>query len=231
MSRQLGTPSCRLRAVPVTSWAVDPAPVSVARFWYRHTSPEWPPLVHSAGEPRPSQESGRWHKHGEGYAQYLAESPAGAWAELVRYYEIRSSAFAAEQRRNLWLIYVEEHEIADLSTFDAWVRCGLDPSLAVGKHAPCQDLAFELEAQGYRGVLSPSAALADTINLTLFGSRYEHVLNSDPRGWVNPDPHTWLACQLAAATAAPPADLLTQTCFLGAPHLGYEVWKAPKDGA
>lgn len=212
----------------VTSWAAEPARVPVASFWYRHTSPNWPPLVHSAGEPQPSQESGRWHRLGDGYAQYLSESPPGAWAELIRYYRIRSRDFAAEQQRNLWLIYVEETDIADLGSFDAWEACGLDPALAIGPHADCQRLVVELHDAGYRGVLSPSAALPDTINLTLFGPRYEHVMNSDPRAWVNPDPSTWLACQLAAATAAPPVDLITQTCFAGEPHFGYRGWLAAK---
>lgn len=161
---------------------------------------------------------------GEGYAQYLSESPPGAWAELIRYFSIRNKRFADEQRRNLWLVYVEEHDVADLQTFDNWEECGLDAAAAVGPHAACHDLADELRAAGYRGVLSPSAALPDTINLTLFGVRYEHALTSDPRRWDNPDPEVWLACQAAAINAAPPASLILETCFAGSPHLGHQAW-------
>lgn len=212
----------------VTSWATEPAKVNVASIWYRHVSPDWPPLVHSAGEPHPSQESGRWHRKGEAYAQYLSESPPGAWAELIRQQSIRSVDFAEEQRRNLWLVYVDEHSVADLSTFDAWESCGLSPSTAVGVHADAQKVADDLRAAGYRGVLSPSAALPNTTNLTLFGSRYEHELSTDPRLWRNPDPEVWLACQLAAGKAAPPTTLLTQTCYRNAPHLGYREWLRTK---
>jgi hypothetical protein len=39
----------------------------------------------------------------------------GAAAELVRYDAIRGKARADEYRRDLWYVYVEEHDIADLS--------------------------------------------------------------------------------------------------------------------
>lgn len=208
------------------SWDREPVRTSVSSFWYRHTTPGLPPLVHSAGEPTPSQPAGRWHRLGEGYAQYLSESPAGAWAELIRYFSIRSDTFAAEHRRDLWLVYVQESEIADLRSFEDWRSCGIDPEVAVGSHGPCRQLAEALRARGFRGVLSPSAALPDTLNLTLFGRRYERVVTSNPQVWNNPSPGLWLACQAAAAEASPPPRLIRETCFQSDPHRGYEAWRA-----
>jgi hypothetical protein len=184
-------------------------------------APGWPPLWHSAGEPIPSQESARWHREGLGYAQYLSPDPQGAWAELVRFFSIRSELLAAELRRDLWLVYVVESDLADLSSFGHWSTCGLDPACAVGEHAPCQALGDELRAAGYRGVLAPSAALPEAINLTLFGERYEQVLLSGLERWSNPDPTVFLPCARVAGSAPPPAGLTMATCFRRMPHRGY----------
>ncbi len=53
---------------------------------------------------------------------------AGAWAELIRYERIRAHARAREYERNLWLVHVEESEIADLRGFAHYTDCGLDPA-------------------------------------------------------------------------------------------------------
>jgi len=205
----------------VPSWQTEPAAVSGTWHAFRQVSPRFPPLYHAAGEPVPSQESGRWHREREGYAQYLSLSPLGAWAELIRYYSIRDVDLAREQRRNLWLVLVREERVADLATFKKWDACGLDPRVAVADHGPCQDLAGELVDAEYRGILTPSAALPDTVNLTLFGERYEQVLTGNLDVWPNPDPSVFLPCERAAAESGPPVELITKTCFRGGPHPGY----------
>jgi hypothetical protein len=208
----------------VASWRTEPARISDEWHCFRQVSPKFPPLFHAAGEPFPSQESGRWHVEGEDYAQYLSLSPLGAWAELVRYYSIRDHDLAREQRRNLWLVLVRESEIADLSTFDKWADCGLDPRHAVDRHKHCQGIGRELRTAGYRGVLSPCAALPGVANLTLFGERYERVLGGGLDTWTNPDPDSFLPCERVAEEASPPLELLTDTCFLHGPHLGYRSY-------
>ena len=208
----------------MASWRVEPQRVGDTWFAYRQVSPAWPPLYHAAGEPSPSQESARWHRRGEGYCQYTSLSPLGAWAECVRYLSIRSAEQAAEQRRNLWLIAVSERDIADLASFDLYDACGLDPRTAVGDHTASQNLADELRAGGFRGVVSPSAALPGAVNLTLFGERYEQVLSGEITAWSNPDPSEWLTVQLAAEHTGPPAELCVETCFLSQPHRGYREW-------
>ena len=105
------------------------------------------------------QESGRWHREGEALVQYLALSSDGAWAERVRYESIRTETRRLRERRSLWQLRVSADQIADLSTFDNWEACGLDPAIAVGDHDDSQSLASELRRARFRGVLSPSAAL------------------------------------------------------------------------
>lgn len=220
----------------MASWRHEPARVAGAWSCFRQVSPEWPPLWHDAGEPRPSQESARWHRQGESYAQYLSLSAQGAWAELVRYEGIRDAAYASAQRRTLWQVFVRDDGIADLSDFDRWATCGLDPRDAVAEHEAAQQLGDELRAAGYRGVLAPSAALPGATNLTLFGVRYEAVMAYDLERWSNPDADVWLPCTLVAEAAAPPAELVVKTCFLNAPHAAYRTYlasigQAPPPGA
>jgi RES domain len=207
----------------VASWRAEPRRLRGEWSCYRQVSPDWPPLYHAAGEPAPSQSSGRWHRLGEGYAQYLSLEPLGAWAELIRYEAIRDAARAQSYRRRLWLCFLREYELADLSTFDRYQDSGLDPGIAISDHAASQALADELRAAGYRGVLSPSAALAGATNLTLFGERYERVMLGGLDRWHNPQPGLFVPCSLVAE-GGPPAQLVDETTFEGMPHWGYREW-------
>lgn len=207
----------------MASWQTRPASVSGRWSAYRQVATDTSPLFHAAGEPTPSQPDGRWHRQGEGYAQYLALEALGAWAELIRYERIRAHARSREYERNLWLVHVEESEIADLRSFAHYTDCGLDPRIAVAEHAPAQALADELRAEGFRGLLSPSAALSGATNLTLFGERYEKILLTSPELWANPQPGVRLPCNLVAV-GSPPAELITQTCFVGFEHDAYRAY-------
>lgn len=212
----------------MASWRAKPKAVSGEWLCFRQVSPEWPPLHHNAGVPAPDQEAGRWHRRGEGYAQYLALSPLGAWAECARYYGLRSPAQAREMRRNMWLVFVRETRVADLSSFDRYDMCGLDPAVAVGEHAASQSLADELRVAGFRGVLSPSAALPGVVNLTMFGERYERVLLTDVATWKNPDVDAFLPCQPVVEEGPVPVQLCTETVFETKRHEGYRAWMVAK---
>jgi hypothetical protein len=115
---------------------------------------------------------------------------------------------------------IDEHDVANLATFDAYEACGLVARIAVGDHSDAQALADELRASGFRGVLSPSAALPGATNLTLFDERYEKVLLTGYTEWRNPDPERRLPCHLVAE-CGPPIDLITVTCQIGMPHEAY----------
>jgi hypothetical protein len=207
----------------VASWRTEPARLSGEWRCFRQVSPEWAPLYHGAGEPHPSQVSGRWHRLGDGYAQYMTLDPMGAWAEQVRFEKIRGNTRAEQYTRRLWLMLAREREIADLATFDRYDGCGLDPRIAVGDHAASQDLADELQAAGYRGLLSPNAALVGAINLTLFGARFEKELLVGLDSWANHDPDLRIPCSLVVE-GTPPRELITATTFANMPHDGYREW-------
>jgi len=183
----------------------------------------------------PTQESGLWHREGEGHAQYMSLSALGAWAEHARRNSIRDEMLARYTTRNLWVVFVCEHDIADLSTFDKHEACGLDAKIAVGKYPPAHALADELRGDGFRGVLSPSAALPNVLNLTVFGERYEKELRTDLCAWRNPGPDSWLPVQVAVRKGPMPTELCTETVFENKPHESYRDWltsdgrRLPKD--
>lgn len=156
----------------------------------------------------------------------MSLSPLGAWAECARYYSLRSPKHARKMKRNLSLVFVRETLIADLSTFDDYDACGLDPAIAVGEHKVSQQLADDLRAAGFRGVLSSSAALPGVVNLTVFGERYEKVLLTDLVAWRNPDVDAWLPVQIVVEEGPVPRQLCTETVFKTKKHEGYRDWMA-----
>ena len=60
---------------------------------YRHTDPRFPFLWESAGQP-----GSRWNVAGEGPVNTFADTPEGAWAELLRHEEIADPALLAHVR-------------------------------------------------------------------------------------------------------------------------------------
>lgn len=57
---------------------------------FRQADPRYPFLWDTAAQP-----PARWHGPGEGPAHYFADTPAGAWAELLRHEEITDPDDAA----------------------------------------------------------------------------------------------------------------------------------------
>ena len=212
----------------MASWQAKPAAIKGEWTCFRQTDLSWPPLYHDTAS-TPLQDSGRWHREGEGYAQYMSLSALGAWAEYARYGSIRNKALAPKVKRDLWVVFVRESHIADLSTFDKYEACGLDPVIAVQlDRAPAQALADDLRAEGFRGILSPSAALPNTLNLTIFGERYEKELRTDLAAWRNPDPDSWLPVQIASRRGPMPEELCTETVFEDKKHESYRDWLISK---
>ena len=209
-------------------WSTPPERVSGEWTAYRHTDRRFPPLWYGAGAATLRQESARWHQEGAGVAQYLALSVNGAWAERCRYAHIRDDRRRLEDRRSLWQLQVVEHDLADLSSFDAYAACGLDPALAIGPHPACWPLADELVAAGYRGVLSPAAAydVPGAINLTLFGERVEALTyGAMPPAANNPRPDVFLATVLVTDAGAPTAYAMHHTCYDGDHHRQFAAWQ------
>jgi RES domain len=155
----------------------------------------------------------------------MSLDPTAAWAEFIRREEIRDEDRRRAAHRNLWRVTVEERDIADLSTFEKLEKCGLDPGLAVGKWNDSQRLADKLSEAGYRGLLTPSAALPGGMNLTVFDERYEVEISTGTTAVSNPDPGLWYPVVLVASSARPPRRALEQACYYGEQHPGLERWR------
>jgi hypothetical protein len=115
---------------------------------FRQCDPRYPFLWESASQP-----AGRWHGPGEGPAHYFADTPDGAWAELVRHEEITDPADLATIRRALWAVEIGDEATVAVSLPAATLTGGLDT------YPACQRHARELRARGARRLVAPSAAL------------------------------------------------------------------------
>jgi hypothetical protein len=97
------------------------------------------------------QPEGRWHAPGDGPVQYLANSPDGAWAELLRHEEIDEIDDLEGIARALWAVELPEVPSA---------RPNLDDATVHGDRART---ACQVKPSGFvsweRGLVAPSAAL------------------------------------------------------------------------
>jgi hypothetical protein len=103
--------------------------------------------------------------------QYWSLTPEGAWAELIRYEELSTEEELDEIRTAMWVCRLPRMGLADLTDDAARDRYNLTgDDLTTDVWDACQRAAVEIRREA-RGVLAPSAALADTLNVTLFGPR------------------------------------------------------------
>ncbi len=121
-------------------------------LWFRHADRRWPFFWEDSSQP-----AARWHSFGEGPAQYLADTPDGAWAEFLRREEITDPADLMGIERHLWAIEVPDSEprpeIPDLA--HATLKGGL------ASYPDCQLEARRLRGEGATSLEAPSAALHD----------------------------------------------------------------------
>ncbi|MPZ18226.1 MAG: RES domain-containing protein [Luteitalea sp.] len=115
---------------------------------FRQADPRYPFAWESTAQPE-----GRWHGPGEGPARYFADTPDGAWAELLRHEEITDTADLETIRRALWVVEVEETSAARVD-LPAHVLTG-DPNT----WPACQRAARVLRETGIARLEVPSAAL------------------------------------------------------------------------
>ena len=115
---------------------------------YRQVDRRFPFLWEDSRQP-----AGRWHGTGEGPAHYFAETPDGAWAELLRHEEIRDPGDVATIERALWAVELPDQILARPRLPDSTLTG--DPST----YPACQDEARSLRAAGAPGLRAPSAAL------------------------------------------------------------------------
>ncbi len=186
--------------------ATLPAHVSVEARVYRATSYDVPLRV------AVNRRSGRWNIAQSGTVQYLCLDAQAPFAEKLRHENLRTHAEAETYSISLWELEVNEGFIVDYSTFEKAEDAGFAPEALVDDdHAQCQEEARRLMGLGARGVLSPSAALPGSLNLTLFGQRVEVRWGARP-GVASAVPAQKLV------TGHPPLGLVDRVRFFGDAH-------------
>ena len=114
----------------------------------RQADPRYPFLWSDASQP-----AARWHANDEGPAHYFADTPDGAWAELLRHEEITDPDDVAHVRRALWAIEIGDDPMKSVSLPAAITTGGMDT------YPACQEHARRARARGARRLVAPSAAL------------------------------------------------------------------------
>jgi hypothetical protein len=193
-----------------------PPHVSLQTRVYRATSYDVPLRV--AANPR----SGRWNIASAGSVQYLCLDAQGPFAEKIRHENLRTEKEVATYKVALWELEVNEGFVVDYGTFEKAEAAGFPPEALVDDdYERCQKEAQRLVSLGARGVISPSAALPGSVNLTLFGQRVEVGWGARP-GLASAVPAQRLV------TGHPPAGLVERVRFFGEEHALLEQHTALK---
>ncbi len=143
---------------------MGPERIDVAGTWWRqipgggdvHYRPE-----HAA--------DGRWQRGSVVEALYFADEPDTAWAEWYRFLAEAAIPPQAALPRDLWCWNVDAHAVADLSDEGRLERAGL-PVPAPGRALwpAFQAVGEAVYADGYAGLIAPSAARPANLILCLF---------------------------------------------------------------
>lgn len=173
---------------------------------YRATSYDVPLRVAA------NRRDGRWNTAGTRPVQYLCLDAQAPYAETMRHEDLRSEADLAMYRTTLWELEVNEGIVVDYRTFDRAEAAGFPPEALVDDdHERCQAEAERLASLGAQGILTPSAALPGSINLTLLGPRVE-VRWQAKAGVASAVPAQ------ALVTGHPPAQLVSRVRYFGQQH-------------
>lgn len=95
----------------------------------------------------------RWHGIGEGPVQYFADTPTGAWAEVLRHEEITDPADLAGLSTRIWAI-----RIPDVERHEPKLPLAALTSRPDG-YETCREEARRLRAAGAEWIQTISAAL------------------------------------------------------------------------
>jgi RES domain-containing protein len=163
---------------------------------------------------RANTRAGRWNVSREAPVQYLTLEPDAAWAELIRAENLNTEDEVAQVRMPIWVSALNE-VVVDYSTFAQAELAGFPPDALVDDDwTRCQREGARLRGLGYRGVMTPSAALPGAVNVTIFGSRIVWTWNRQPV----------LAAAVQATTAAvgsPSPGLVERVRRVGTEHSSY----------
>lgn len=168
----------------------------------------------------PNRRNGRWNIAGDGCTQYACLDPEAPFAEMLRGEDLRTEADAKMFRTVLWQLRVDEGAIVDYSTFEKAEAAGFPAdALVEDDHERCQAEAARLRGLGARGLLTPSAALATSTNLTLFGAR-------SPVAWGTTVKLASSIPTQRLTEGNAPDGLVARVRFWGQPHAGLAEYQA-----
>lgn len=203
-------------------WVSEPARLAQTWTVYRVVGLDWPPCW-THPQQRSKQDSARWNRSDK-IAQYWSLDVETTWCETLRAEGIRGRPAVARRRWQLWRADVPETEIADLSDWDKIESLGIEPEWLVDDdYVMCWALRRELEANGYRGVLAPSAAHHELrCNLVLFGARRD-VTRARPS--PNPNPGYFIEVVKRGKPGAPTKASFTVARYRGEEHRSLSSWR------
>jgi RES domain-containing protein len=160
----------------------------------------------------PNRRNGRWNIAGHGCTQYFCLDPEAPFAEQLRHEDLRKEDEAATYRTTLWQGRIDEASVVDYSTFEGAEAAGFPAeALVEDDHERCQAEGSWLVSHGVTAVLSPSAALPGSTNVTVFGPRVPVSWNTERR----------LTSQMPVqklSTGPPPVGLTARVRYFGEPH-------------
>lgn len=143
---------------------LDVDPTTVDGAWFRHVPAGMDPAV----RPYPPGDN-RWQRGDVVDALYLADSASCAWAEWYRHLAEAAVPPNFALPRDLWRYDVQPLVVADLSSPAQLARVGLSPPRPGRRGWPgFQAVGEQLYADGWRGLLAPSAARPESLVVAVF---------------------------------------------------------------
>lgn len=122
--------------------------------WWRHV-PAGGDVLYKPEHPA----DGRWQRGAVVEAWYFADEPATVWAEWYRATAALGVPPGALLPRDLWRWNLALARVADLSDAQRLARLGLPlPKPSRKQWSVFEEVGERLHAEGYQGILAPSAA-------------------------------------------------------------------------
>ncbi|MGH3495512.1 MAG: RES family NAD+ phosphorylase, partial [Sciscionella sp.] len=162
--------------------------------WWRHV----PTTIDASARPDPPGDN-RWQRGHIVDALYLADSESCAWAEWYRHLAEAAMPPNVALPRDLWRYEVATLQVADLSDVAQLDRVGLSLPHPGRRGWPAiQAIGEQLQGEGWRGLLAPSAARPAS-----------HVLAVFLPGSTTPSELVIAACTRIAQPPVPPTGMRT----------------------
>lgn len=168
----------------------------------------------------PNRRGGRWNWVNRCETQYFCLDSEAPYAEMLRGEDLRSQRESDTYTTILWQLRVDEGAVVDYGSFEKAAAAGFPADALVDDdHERCRSEADRLRQLGAGGILSPSAALPGSTNLTLFGPRVEVAWHTE----------ITVAAMIAVqrlTEGSAPSGLVNRVRYYGEPHAGLVEFQA-----